>query len=280
MEAEARYTAVGAGVLLLVAALIAGIVWLRNVGAEGDFNRYTIHFEKQALDGLEVGADVTLRGIKVGRVEDYALSDAKLNRVRVEIRVDARAPVRQSTVAVITRNFVTGIAAITLVTREPSGDPLTEVRDGERHPVIGEGRSDLEEITGRVNKVGEMASVALNNLNQLLDAENRAAVSETIRNLRDLSAGLNQRLAALDKTLEQLGGAAGDIGHAASEVGRTGERIAGVVERSEKRLDGTLVEVERTLADARRAMQSVASGGARRRELRSTDRPTARASPA
>jgi phospholipid/cholesterol/gamma-HCH transport system substrate-binding protein len=93
MEAEARYTFVGASVLVLMAALVAGIVWLKHVGGGGGFARYAIHFEKQALDGLEIGADVTLRGIKVGRVEDYALSPSAYNRVRVAVRVDKRAPI-------------------------------------------------------------------------------------------------------------------------------------------------------------------------------------------
>ncbi|MDH5228354.1 MAG: MlaD family protein, partial [Gammaproteobacteria bacterium] len=140
MEAEARYTFVGAAVLVLVAALVGGLVWLKDIGGRGEFTRYAIHFEKQALDGLQLGAEVNLRGIKVGRVEDYALSHDKLNRVRVVVRVDGRAPVRTNTVAVVTRNFVTGIAAITLVTPEPAGDELTAVPDGERYPVIGEGR--------------------------------------------------------------------------------------------------------------------------------------------
>ena len=96
MEAEARYTYVGVVVLALVAALVTSIVWLKDIGGRGDFSRYMIHFEQQALDGLQIGADVTLRGIKIGRVEDYALAGNKLNRVRVEVRVDRRAPVRLS----------------------------------------------------------------------------------------------------------------------------------------------------------------------------------------
>ena len=70
----------------------------------------------------------------------------KFNRVRVVVRVDGRAPIRVNTVAVVTRNFVTGIAAITLVTPEPAGEVLAAVPEGERYPVIGEGRSDLDEI--------------------------------------------------------------------------------------------------------------------------------------
>ena len=126
MEAEARYTYVGAAMLVLLAGLAAGLFWLLGVRGGENQSLYAIHFERQALDGLEVGAQVNLRGIKVGRVEDYALSDAKLNRVRVVVRVDRRAPVRTDTVAVITRNIVTGIASITLVNRDPGAPALTD----------------------------------------------------------------------------------------------------------------------------------------------------------
>jgi phospholipid/cholesterol/gamma-HCH transport system substrate-binding protein len=273
MEAEARYTAVGTGVLLLIAALVASLVWLKNVGGKGDFSRFAIHFEQQALDGLEIGADVTLRGIKVGRVEDYALYGTKLNQVRVEVRVDRRAPVRSNTVAVVTRNFVTGIAAIALVNPEPPGGPLTEVPEGESFPVIGEGRSDLDEIAGRVSKVGEMASIALTNVNQLLDADNRAAMIATVHSLRELSAGLNERLGALDKTLTRVSAAASEVGAGAAELGRSGNRIAAVAERGAERLDVALTETERTLAEARAALQQIAqASGAVQKQAAATAR--------
>ena len=257
MEAEARYTFVGASVLALVAALVAGLLWLNNAGGRGNFDRYAIHFEKQALDGLEIGADVTLRGIKVGRVEDYALSGATLNSVRVAIRVDRRAPVRTNTVAVVTRNFVTGIAAITLVNPEPAGGPLVLVREGESDPVIAEGQSDLQELTGRVNQVGDMAADALSNINQVLDADNREAVKVMVQNLRELSGALYSRRGAIDRTLENVSTAADGLGKGAVELGRSSTRIAAVAERGGARLDTTLAEAERTLADARTALQQV-----------------------
>ncbi len=262
MEAEARYTYVGVVVLALVAALVTSIVWLKDIGGRGDFTRYMIHFEQQALDGLQIGADVTLRGIKIGRVEDYALAGNKLNRVRVEVRVDRRAPVRTNTEAVVTRNFVTGIAAISLVNPEPPGEPLVEVPEGERFPVVREGHSDLDEIAGRVNRVGEMASVALNNVNQMLSAENREAFMATVRSLRELSAGLNERLDALDRTLGKVGGAAQNVGLAAGQLGRSGERVATVAEGLGGRLDTTLTEADRTLAEARRALDQLAAASA------------------
>jgi ABC-type transporter Mla subunit MlaD len=259
MEAEARYTWVGAAVLVLLASLVASVLWLKDFGGRNDFRRYTIHFERQALDGLEVGGDVKLRGIKVGRVEDYALVNDKLNRVRVDVRIDKRTPIRTNTVAVVTRNVVTDIAAIELVTREPPGPPLVEPAPGERYPVIGEAGSEFDELSARVSRIGDMAAVTLNNINQLLNAENRETVMAALRNLRDLSAGFNQRLGALDRSLATAGVAAKDVSTAASRLGDSGERVAAVAERAGERGDATLAQAERTLADAREAIRQVAT---------------------
>ena len=73
------------------------------------------------------------------------------------------------TVAVITRNIVTGIASITLVNRDPGAPALTQAGPDDPLPVIGEGRSDLDEFAGRVHQMGEQASNALANLNLLED---------------------------------------------------------------------------------------------------------------
>lgn len=259
MEAEAKYTYVGAAVLALIVALVASVVWLKRTGAERDFARFTIYFEEQALDGLAVGADVNMRGISIGRVLDYQLSTERLNRARVDVRIDRRAPVREKTVAVITRNFVTGIAQVRLVTDEPAGGPLTEVPPGERYPVIAEGRSDLSEIAGRVTELGQLAGLALHNLNLTFTAENRAALTETLGNLRDLSRSLEKRLAGLDATLNDVGGAARDFRRAtvqmASVVERLGEGAALTLEETR-----TLIEELRTVAgETQRAVAGAAA---------------------
>lgn len=254
MEAEARYTWVGAVVLLLLAALLASLVWLHKIGRVGDFKAYTIHFEQQALDGLQVGADVSLRGVKVGRVEDYALDDSKLNRVNVTVRVSKRAPVHENTSAIVTRNFVTGIASITLVTPAPPGPLLSSAPAGEAYPVIAEGRSDLETITGRVTQIGDIAAQALERFNDLLSGENVRSASEALRNLRDISAGLSRRLAALDRTLAQVGGAAQAVGQAATSLADSGQRIAVVAERGGAQLEPVLAQAQAALAETRGAV--------------------------
>jgi phospholipid/cholesterol/gamma-HCH transport system substrate-binding protein len=217
MEADAKYTYVGLAVIALLAAVVAGIVWLKHTGSRSDYNYYTIYFERQPLDGLQIGADVSMRGIKVGRVEDYALTD-NINRVRVLIRIDRRTPVSTNTVAVVNRRFVTGIAKIDLETSDPPGPPLIALALNETYPIIPEGTSNLDAIANRLNRVGETAAETLERLNDVLKPENRAAIEKTLANLRDLTGGLNQRLAELDRTLKAVEVAANGVGRASNSV--------------------------------------------------------------
>jgi phospholipid/cholesterol/gamma-HCH transport system substrate-binding protein len=250
MEAESKYMYVGLALVLLVAALIATVIWLNRAGSRADFNYYTIYFERQPLDGLQIGADVDMRGIKIGRVEDYQLQPENINRVRVNVRTDRRAPVRTNTVAIVTRNFVTGIAKVDLITPEPLGPPLTEIRAEEQYPVIPEGESNLDAIAGKVNQLGDMAAETLESLNDLLKPKNRVAITETLDNLRKLTGGLNTRLAEIDKTLAALNGAATELGSASGRVGK-------VVEATGGELGPAIRQAERTLKDVSAAAASL-----------------------
>lgn len=242
MEADAKYTYVGLAVIGLLTALVAGIVWLKHTGRISDFNFYTVYFEKQPLDGLQIGADVSMRGIKVGRVEDYALQPENINRVRVLLRVDRRTPVSTNTVAVVNRRFVTGIAKIDLETGDPPGPPLLEVPPNENYPVIPEGTSNLDEIANRLNKIGETAAETLERLNDVLKPDNRVAIEKTLANLRDLTGGLNARLNELDRTLKSVQGAADNLGRASSSVGVFADNAG-------RDLRPVLQQAERTLKD-------------------------------
>lgn len=260
MEAEARYTYVGIAVLALLAALTAGVVWLKYAGGRDSFNFYTIYFERQPLDGLQIGADVDMRGIKVGRVEDYALLPANINRVRVTIRIDRRAPVSTNTDAIVTRNFVTGIARISLVTPQPPGPQLVAIRgdEDERYPVIPEGESDLDAIAGRINRLGEMAGATLDRLNDVLRPDNRAAIDATLRNLRDLSASLNARMTELDRTLVAFSTAAERLGGASSEVSQLARSAGAELTPALRQADRTMKDVSAT-AEALKAQTATLS---------------------
>lgn len=230
MEAEARYTRVGAVVLALLLALVLGVVWLSDLGDRGAQQRFAIDFETQALDGLEVGSPVRLRGIKVGRVEAYALSERKLSRVRVEVQLDRPVAVPDNAVAVINRNLVTGIAAIDLVLREPVGPPLRPAVPGQPLPLIAEGRSDIDEIAARVNRLGDLAAQALGNVSNLVSPPNAEQLMSTVNRIGELAAGLESRLGVMEQALQRTSQAAGSIAGSAQALGQAGQRMAAVAE--------------------------------------------------
>jgi phospholipid/cholesterol/gamma-HCH transport system substrate-binding protein len=250
MEAESKYTYVGLALVILVVGLVTGVIWLNRTGTRGDFNYFTIYFQQQPLDGLQLGADVDMRGIKVGRVEDYQLQPEDINRVRVTIRADRRAPVRTNTVAIVTRNFVTGIAKISLITPEPLGPPLTEIRADQRYPVIPEGESNLDALAGKVNQLGDMAAETLESLNDVLKPRNRVAITESLDNLRKLTTALNARVSDFDKTLAALNGAA-------AEIGSAGSRVAKVAESAGAELTPAIRQAEQTMKDLSAAAASL-----------------------
>ncbi len=76
MEPETRYTVIGAVVLALIGAAVFGYLWLSSSGRAADFHYYTVYFERQSLSGLQVGGNVNMRGINVGRVEYVQPVDA------------------------------------------------------------------------------------------------------------------------------------------------------------------------------------------------------------
>ncbi len=220
MEPESRYTFVGIVVVALIAVTVFGYVWLAGVGSADGFRYYAIHFEKQSLEGLQIGSDVNMRGVKVGRVQEYSISRDNINRVDVVVRVDRETPVSVNTRAVVGRNLVTGIARIDLQTPGTPGPELALVEEGERYPIIPEGTSDLEQIAGAMSRLAVSGEAALDNVRQLLDEENREQLVGAVVAVRELAEGIDARLAQVD-------GAIASVAQTASSLQQASAQIAG-----------------------------------------------------
>jgi phospholipid/cholesterol/gamma-HCH transport system substrate-binding protein len=290
MESEARYTVVGATLVALVVAAIGAVIWLKGAGAREAADRYTIYFQRQSLDGLQVGADVTMLGVSVGRVEAYAVDRRTMNRVRVTIRVAAITPVTPQTEAIVQRNILTGIARVALT--PPAGASpalLTAIPEGEQFPVIPEGQSDIDQIAGAANRVAKSGAIALDNINEILSVENRIAFTQTLAAVRDITAAVNARMDRLDGLTLELTRTAAEVGRASRDVAEQVRHVQGAATPAVTQLETTLREASRTLerveresvAVARRFDAAVEVGtlelGATTREIRATAEILARA---
>lgn len=275
MEPEARYTTVGATLLALVVAVVLAMTWLARTGARADFRYYTIYFERQSLEGLQIGGDVNMRGVKVGRVESYSISRQNINRVQVTVRIDRNSPVSTNTVAIVDRNILTGLARINLATPGQPGPELAEVPTGESYPVIPEGESDIEQLTGAMNRLAITGAKALTNMEQLLNQENREAFGATLANLRQISAALSKRMGRLDEVADALAKSAVEFGKSSQDIAVAVERVSAGAQPAIKQADATLRELARavqalereTTALAKRLEQATDSGA---HEIRAT----------
>jgi len=255
MESEARYTLVGATLIALVVAAVAAVVWLKGAGSREGVDRYTIYFQRQSLDGLQVGADVTMLGVSVGRVEAYTVDRRTMNRVRVTIRVSSLTPVTPQTEAIVQRNILTGIARIALT--PPAGASpalLTAISPGEDFPVIPEGQSDLDQFAGAANRVAKSGALALDNFNEVLSVENRAAVTQTLANLRDITTTVNARMDELTLALTR---SAADVGRASRDIAEQVRHVQAAATPAAGQLEATLRDASRTLERVERESTAV-----------------------
>ncbi|NWG87526.1 MAG: MCE family protein [Hydrogenophilaceae bacterium] len=236
MESEARYAWVGAVIVGLIALIAAGLLWLQGGLGDHDFNRFTIYFRQQSLDGLQLNSDVKMYGIKVGKVVDYEILPTEAKNVRVVIEVNAKAPVMEGAVAMVNRNLLTGLASIEVNNLAEKAPLLTKIPEGEPYPVLSEGQPKLAKFAERMEVVAERADETLARLNTLLSDRNLATVGQTLDNLNQTSAAVAQGMPELNGALKASREAAVQVNQ---QLARLGPKL------------------ETTLDDTRQAVQEV-----------------------
>lgn len=218
MEAEGRYTLVGTIVLITFALLAIALVWLAGGADYASYQTYTIYFRHQSMDGLAVGSPVKMRGIKVGEVESYRFVLGAQEAVSVRVKIDAGVPVRKSANAYVKRNIVTSIAAIEITNRDNVSPMLTQVAQGERYPVISEGSSDLDKVAIALTNLALNGAKVLERINVLLSDKNQFALSQTLKNLNDLTGDLAANKQSIQAALKGIKDATDQVSRASDSV--------------------------------------------------------------
>jgi phospholipid/cholesterol/gamma-HCH transport system substrate-binding protein len=246
MEPEAKYTLVGAAVVILVAVFAALLVWLHSTGEESGARRYKIYFEHQSLQGIQPRGDVTMRGVKVGTITSFRFSRQRPAAVEVFIAVDPSTPVRESTRATVERNFLTGLAILQLVNKTEDSPLLARPPAGEPWPVIAEGEAPMEHLAQSLENLAAHADETMQTLNATLSAQNRAAFADILDNLRRVSRHADQTLAKADQALVSFGQTSGEV--------------RGDMRALTARYDALGAEATVTIGEAREALRKVGEG--------------------
>ena len=251
METKVSYVVVGAFVLLLGAAGVAGLLWLGSGGAEKkEYRTYLAYFD-ESVSGLSVHAPVKYRGVEVGLVRAIEIDAADSERVKVVLDVDASAPVKEDTVAVLGVQGLTGIAYLELGggSRE---SPRLQAKPGEPYPVIRTGPSLLR-------RLDTAATTLLNDLDRTAGRVNDVLDDRTRAELRGAIADLHVALAAAARTAENTAQASAQLSSLVERIGRSAE----AVERMADEMAKAGASARAAFDGARGAVDS-AGAGARR----------------
>ena len=274
------FALISIGIIALMAAWLSGDRW------RGDGRTLTSHFE--TVGQLQVGNDVTVRGVKVGSVESITFSEQGTVVVRMRLRPDV--PLPEDPVVVLQAASLFGDWKATIV---PASTRPRLVRDSIPAPpgeVPGITQADFAslsehtaEIAANLEGITRSLETALNDetagqLAQTFENINRAS-NELVAMLSDqranfdsfaedvsvLSETVLQSAAAMDRTLTRLDSATAagrldkifaNVETASSDLGATAREWRGLA----RGLDSTLARLDSTVEEGTEILARINRG--------------------
>lgn len=237
MDDKTNYTLVGAFVLGLGAALVAGVLWLAAGlgGGRQAMDSYQAVI-RESVSGLSVDAPVKYLGVDVGKVSYIGIDPANPQQVRLRFLIARGTPIQQDSEAVLKTQGLTGIAHVELNGGSASAPPLRPGPDG-APPTIPFKLSlgaRLENVLGSVLANVDRVS---NNLNAMFDADNQRAVKATLADISSLAQALAAQKPALQAGMADAARTAKLAARAAEQLAPTLDRLSASAEAVESMAD-------------------------------------------
>jgi phospholipid/cholesterol/gamma-HCH transport system substrate-binding protein len=199
METKANYVAVGAFVLICVIGLVVAIMWLAGMQYSQEYAYYQAFF-KGPVTGLGTGTTTRFNGIEVGRIKSLAFDPTDPQRVIVTLQVQPGLNIREDSTASIESQGLTGGTYVE-ISGGTVNSPILTAKDDQQYPVIRTKQSTLQLLEQSVPEVVAKLNVAAGRINDLLNDNNRKALSHVLANLDETTTAIARRSADIDATI-------------------------------------------------------------------------------
>jgi len=278
MEAKVNHTIVGAFVLVLGTALIAGVLWLSSGGAYRKAYDTYVAYMKESVSGLSLDAPVRYRGVEIGRVRKIDLATEDIEQVQLTMDIERGTPVRVDTIAVLRVQGLTGIAYVELSGGHRDSLPLAAM-PGQPYPVIGTGPSLMVRLDATLTTLLRDLTRTSESLNAVMDEGNQRAFKRALADLAVLTHAVAARSGSIDTALANTARVTAEMPQLIERVQRSAEafekmskEVAGAGTSATKTLEATRGDVRQfaaeTLPEVRQLVSEV-------RELTNTLRQVA-----
>ena len=250
MEEKVNFAVVGVFVLVLSTALIAGVLWLSS--GESYRKVYDVYqtYMKESVSGLSLNAAVRYRGVEVGRVQKIALAPGNVEQVQLTLDIERGTPVKVDTVAILQTYGLTGLGFVELTDGSRDSPPL-KAQPGEKYLVIKAGTSLMMRLDTAITVLLANLNRTSDNLNALMDEDNRRAFKNTLADIKTLSHTLAARSAAIDSSLANAARTMENTARLTGELPQLSQRI----QRSADAFDRMANELSHTGASASSALE-------------------------
>jgi len=219
MENKSHAFVAGLFALLLGAAAIVALVWLR--GTQDNLREYVV-VTRFSVGGLNPEAQVRYRGIRVGKVTDIRLDGDNPSNILIRISIADNIPLTKGSIAKLASQGVTGIAHVLLLDSGKNNEPLVAT-DGTL-PRIVMVPSLLDEMSESGPAALHQAQEVMAAVSALFNEENRRRFAATLANLEAASASMKPAIENMNASLVQVRKLLDDqnirsVSRAAGEVG-------------------------------------------------------------
>lgn len=254
METKVNYAAVGAFVVVLTVALVAGILWLTTGLGRTQYNYY-LAYVTESVSGLNVNAPVKFLGVDVGFVREISLRPGSSEEVRLLMEIERGTPIKEDTIAILSVQGLTGIAFIDL-TGGTRASEMLYATPGEEYPVIETGPSLLARLDEAASKMFTNIERISDAMYAFLDDETQEDFKETLANIRAFTERLDHVLT--DDNAERLSESLQALHTVAQTLSRNNDNLDSIINdltAAAEQLPGVMTNVDELTGDLRDAGQ-------------------------
>jgi phospholipid/cholesterol/gamma-HCH transport system substrate-binding protein len=229
--------AVGLVVLTALGLVIGGALWLSETDVGQKEARYTARF--RTVGGLGVGAPVTLRGVRVGRVEEIRLVENEWVETEFSVGHEVVLPGKPAVISASASLFGEWSANIVPFAPLPTDPNLRQALiesdsvGGEAWP--GATLPDIGQLTAQASRIAGDIGVVTQRISQAFDS---TALKNMQQSVKDLAA-ISQRLVLFANAQTTR------INRVSENVAKTSDAFAGVA----KTFQGAVARLDTATSD-------------------------------